>query len=181
MYEPKKYFFDVQAFEKESRNKIYNLIATLEGDTTNSDVKIVSNDEKEFPVHRFVLSATSPVFEAMFRSIMTETETGVVKCEDLSGKCLKILVHYIYTGTLLEEWCHSDILYELTYAADKYLLTDLLQFLDGVLGKVCTPMGIGSLLSLVNSLSLKKAAKDIREYIRNCATNSPEELFNGGV
>jgi len=74
----------------------------------------------------------SPVFEAMFRSEMLEQQTGVVEL-DLSSKTLKILLHFIYTGSLPQGWSKDDYIdvigLELDYAADKYMLDELSEIL----------------------------------------------------
>ncbi|XP_049797373.1 poly [ADP-ribose] polymerase tankyrase-1-like [Schistocerca nitens] len=48
-------------------------------------------------VHRAVLAARSPVFEAMFRHDTLEASSGVVSIADVEGPALRQLVAYVYT------------------------------------------------------------------------------------
>ncbi len=53
-------------------------------------------DNKEFPVHRFVLSARSEVFKAAFAHNETEEgKTGQIVIEDLKPSTLQALIRYI--------------------------------------------------------------------------------------
>ena len=69
-----------------------------------------------------ILSLRSPVFDAMFKTGMTEVNTGQVVIEDLEETTLGKLLEFIYTGRLTELEDHLD---RLLYAADKYQITDL--------------------------------------------------------
>ena len=69
-----------------------------------------------------ILSLRSPVFDAMFKTGMTEVNTGQVVIEDLEETTLGKLLEFIYTGKLTELEDHLD---RLLYAADKYQITDL--------------------------------------------------------
>jgi speckle-type POZ protein len=78
---------------------------------------------KEFPVHRYVLAARSPVFKATFSHEETkEVQTGEVEIEDVDPETLEVLIKYIYTDTVGDE----DWTIDLLSAADKYNLVTLL-------------------------------------------------------
>lgn len=86
---------------------------------------------------------------------------------DLSGKTLKVLLHYIKTGLLLDSWKDMEVLLELPEAAQKYQLEMLTQFLDDILVSVCTT-GIGNLnelLLVAGRAGLKKAEKELHEIL----------------
>ena len=69
-----------------------------------------------------ILSLRSPVFDAMFKTGMTEVNTGQVVIEDLEETTLGKLLEFIYTGRLTELEDHLD---RILCAADKYQITDL--------------------------------------------------------
>lgn len=75
---------------------------------------------------------------------MQENKEGVIEIKDLSYSTLKVLMTYFYSGKLLvEEWSKPEVIVELTYAAGKYHLTDVLEILDQNLGKRCDPTTVG--------------------------------------
>ncbi len=58
-------------------------------------------EQKEFKVHRSLLSAFSPVFSAMFSHTDTkEALEKLVVIEDVSANAISHLVSFIYTGKL---------------------------------------------------------------------------------
>ena len=81
-----------------------------------------------FPVHKFVLSARSPVFQVMFESNMIESRTGRVQIVDAEPEIFKQFLYFIYTGQLMKPASQ-----ELGVVADKYdveTLTSLCQSVD---------------------------------------------------
>lgn len=62
---------------------------------------ITTKDKKSFPVHRRVLSARSPVFEAMFRSEQfSESQKRRIEIPDIPHKAMKVFLEYIYTAKI---------------------------------------------------------------------------------
>ena len=80
------------------------------GNKKFSDVKIISGDE-EFHCHRIILSGRSPVFEAMFRSDMTENNSEEVCIKDIDPKVVREMLHFIYNGGDWKRaaWCGGNV------------------------------------------------------------------------
>ena len=77
--------------------------------------------EESLFAHRFIFSARSPVFAAMFSTDMIESKTGRVEIHDASAHLFKHFLKFIYTGQL-------DISarnFELLALADKYEIETL--------------------------------------------------------
>lgn len=171
--------------EKSTTSVTTDLVALLkrgggngenEGSYARSDVKIISKDGQEFHAHKLILGSRNSVFGAMFDSNLTEGQTGIIQLEDLSGKALALILEYIYGGILSEpEWYQPEVIVELTYAAGKYQLTDLLEHLDEVLGVRGKGEHAGALLALCENLGLEKAEKELMHYVKThavpCAAN----------
>ena len=51
-----------------------------------------------FYCHKFMLSARSSLFKAMFQSNIKENESNSVEIEDLQDDVIKEVLEYIYTG-----------------------------------------------------------------------------------
>lgn len=96
-----------------------------------SDVKLVASakdDSKakavEFPAHKLILAARSPVFEKMFEHKMQERVTNKIKVDDIHPDVLKEMLIYVYTGRV-PRIGEENMAYDLLYAADKYQLDHL--------------------------------------------------------
>ena len=79
---------------------------------------------KSFSAHRFILSARSPVFTAMFNSDMTEANTGTVEINETNPDVFEIFLKFLYTGTLEPFSLAEDK--QLLALADKYQVETLL-------------------------------------------------------
>lgn len=79
---------------------------------------------------------------------MTEPETGILTITDMSPTSVRILLYYIYTGSLDEAW--RSVGDELVPAGDKYDLPKLLDFFNRHLHTACT---------FTNALELRRVAK----------------------
>ena len=64
------------------------------------DVTLVTKDDKEFKVHRNVLSAASPFFFKLLQSDMKENREGIVQFEEISGTVMEDVLEFIYTGSV---------------------------------------------------------------------------------
>ena len=91
-----------------------------------SDITIVcETEEKEvvkIPVHKAVLGARSPVFNAMFAHNMSEAQTKEVNIIDLNLPTVRDMLSYMYVGKIEDLNTRSLCLLE---AADKYQLSEL--------------------------------------------------------
>ncbi|XP_035224797.1 speckle-type POZ protein B-like [Stegodyphus dumicola] len=87
-----------------------------------SDMVLVV-DTLEIHVHKFMLSARSPVFAGMLQHTMTESTESRVVISDVEQNVMKELVLFMYTGRV------NDYSYpmarELYSAADKYAILEL--------------------------------------------------------
>lgn len=112
----------------------------LEEKNKFSDVTIVSHNAKgdsslapvEFPAHKVILAARSPVFASMFEYNMQESSNNKIEVNDLSPDALKEMLTYIYTGRVSDV---GNVAYDLLYAADKYQLDDLKTLCEQQLSK----------------------------------------------
>ncbi|KAK0092477.1 hypothetical protein PV326_001335 [Microctonus aethiopoides] len=93
-----------------------------------SDAMIII-DEKEFPVHKIILAAYSPVFLAMFKTDMTESANKQIIITDIEVDIMQKVVEFMYSGTInpVPEY---DILLSILKVADKYEMKDLKGFCE---------------------------------------------------
>ena len=111
-----------------------------------SDVTFNVRDQ-QFPAHKGILAARSPVFSAMFQHPSKEKMTGVVDVPDIEPDVFKELLRYIYTGEV--PWNRMDeVAAGLLAAADKYLLEKLKNACEEHLTDRISPANCIKLLSL---------------------------------
>jgi len=87
-----------------------------------SSVKLKVEGE-EIPVHTDIICARSPVFEAMFRHQMRESQKGLVEIEDIPKAAVKEMLHFLYTDQCTEKL--KDVARDLVVAAEKYQIPRL--------------------------------------------------------
>ena len=86
--------------------------------TDLSDVTL-NVDSVSFPAHKFVLSARSCVFAAMFQHDMLENRKNAVDIPDIKSNVFEIVLNFIYTGDASGVNKFSG---EILSAAEKYQL-----------------------------------------------------------
>ncbi|XP_035700924.1 ARM REPEAT PROTEIN INTERACTING WITH ABF2-like [Folsomia candida] len=100
----------------------------LENRHKNSDISFQMQDGHKVQAHRYILSAQSDVFEAMFATDMMEKNDGEVELTDFSGEGFEIFLKFVYTGELDEMW--RNYVDDVVRAADKYNIIPLQELCD---------------------------------------------------
>lgn len=83
------------------------------------DVQFQFTDGQKIGAHVLLLSISSPVFAAMFRSGFKETETRKVAINEIEFEVFRQLLIYLYTGHA-PKLAEENITQSLFEAADKY-------------------------------------------------------------
>merc|ERR1719317_1266682 len=96
-------------------------LKSLLKDPKHSDLVLVCEGEK-IAAHKALLSCRSPVFDRMLQTCMKEGNTGEIIIEDITPNTLRILLGFIYTGTVDDI---TEGVEEVLYAADKYEMISL--------------------------------------------------------
>ncbi|XP_055347461.1 speckle-type POZ protein-like [Paramacrobiotus metropolitanus] len=111
------------------------ILAKVDQHTT--DFVIRSSDGQEFPVHRWLLMAHSPVFVAMLSRNTKENQCALCELDDIDGESAAILRDYICgceTGKVNPENAKVIVI-----MADKYAIADLRLFCELMLARNVTP------------------------------------------
>lgn len=96
---------------------------------------------------------------------MVESHTGEMKIEDLTLKSLKVVLKFIYTGALDDDW--KNIPEEIVHCADKYSLPLLKEYCDKRLHTACTNINAMDLLRVAKMHQLPCATVNIGNYIKS--------------
>ncbi|CAL1287253.1 unnamed protein product [Larinioides sclopetarius] len=116
-----------------------------------------------FPAHTAILSAKSPVFEAMFASKMKEADEKCVQIDDVDAETVKRMLVFLYSGKVDElEWKDAKELY---FAADKYQLLHLKSKCVALLSKSVDLSNCIVLLLLADMHQDKDLKRVVQDYI----------------
>ncbi|XP_042902140.1 speckle-type POZ protein-like [Parasteatoda tepidariorum] len=121
---------DIVSINDPSSMKLSNVL-TMRGDLVkmfadqeHSDVELKA-ENMSLPAHKFLLSARSPVFRAMFHhKDMLENESNVVEISDVDSKTLKSFLEFLYTGSV--DIIDDESALGLLIIADKYQVLSLI-------------------------------------------------------
>ena len=144
-----------------STEKVLHGLAGLRDQKLLCDVNLVAEDET-FPVHKVVLAAASPYFQAMFTGGFRENGMTVVTMEQISSKGLGYVLGAIYNSQItLTERTVEDIL----AAASLLQLSDIIEACEKFLISQITETNCISFLNMCEKYETQKALSVINEFI----------------
>lgn len=103
-------------------NKVLKDLKALFLKQEDCDV-IIKVKGQEFPAHRAILKARSPVFDSTLRNDMKEKATGVIDIEDCDPITFSDFLSFLYCGDM--ENLSMENVFSLFTTADKYEVLDL--------------------------------------------------------
>src|SRR5436305_13818077 len=100
-------------------------LGLLLNNQTYSDIEIICGDEKKLHGCRAILAARYEVFDRLLYNGMKESNEKQISFPKINSSEMKIILEYIYTGSIKEESLTKDNIVEAFYMADYFLLPDL--------------------------------------------------------
>ena len=94
-----------------------------------SDIEILCKDKKKFHGCKAILAARSEVFDGLLYNGMKESYEKQISFPEINSSGMKIVLEYIYTGSVKEESLTKDNIVEAFHAADFFQLPDLQDFI----------------------------------------------------
>ncbi|CAG8590979.1 uncharacterized protein OCT59_001021 [Rhizophagus irregularis] len=94
-----------------------------------SDIEILCEDEKKLYGCRAILAARSEVFDRLLYNEMKESHETQISFPKIHSNGMKIILEYIYTGSVKKESLTKDNTVEAFYAADYFQLLELQDFI----------------------------------------------------
>lgn len=132
---------------------------------------IIKVKGQEFPAHRSILSARSPVFASTFRNDMKERATGVIDIEDCDPSSFLDFLCFLYCGSV--ESITTENVFSLFTMADKYDVQDLrLQCLEFMKKN----LSVDSFCDTV-TLALQHLEKDLIALTTDFFANNLQEII----
>src|SRR6266487_3900613 len=90
-----------------------------------SDMEILCGEEEKLYGCRAILAARSEVFDRLLYNGMRESYEKQISFPNINTSGMKIILEYVYTGSIKEESLTKDNIVEAFRAADYFLLSDL--------------------------------------------------------
>src|SRR6266487_18637 len=90
-----------------------------------SDIEILCKDEEKLYGCRAILAARSEVFDSLLYNGMKESYERQISFPEINTSGMKVILEYVYTGSIKEESLTKDNIVEAFRAADYFLLPDL--------------------------------------------------------
>ncbi|XP_065205313.1 speckle-type POZ protein B-like isoform X23 [Planococcus citri] len=123
---------------------------------------IISANGKDYPAHKAVLAARSPVFLAMFKHDTKENQLNRIEIEDINEVVIGEMLKYIYTG----KCANLEIVAgELLAAADKYDLYRLKMICAKTLLEGLSVENAASVLALADMHGVKGLKNEVIKFI----------------
>ena len=126
-----------------------------------SDVTLICG-EREFFVHKAILSARSKVFQAMFEHKMLENECSRVEIKDINSDVMYEILRYIYTGKIENKEHLIDLILS---AADKYCLERLKIQCEEILCTTIDKDNVADILILADHHSANQLRQQAIDFI----------------
>ncbi|XP_055596385.1 kelch-like protein 25 [Uranotaenia lowii] len=111
-------------------------------------------DDKVYNCHKLLLSAASPVFEAMFYGALAEKQT--VKISDIRAGVFERMLDFVYTGQIdFDIILHIEEVLELYYCAQKYMIDSLHKLCVNFFGNNIKPNNVLKILDIAYKMNLE--------------------------
>ncbi|CAL5013621.1 unnamed protein product [Urochloa decumbens] len=151
---------------------IGNHLGRLLDSGVGTDVSFIIGGQ-QFPAHRAVLAARSPVFEAELFGSMADATMPSITVQDIEPAAFKVMLWFMYTDSLPEDELGdspTDMLQHLLAAADRYALDRLKLICSLKLIKYVSVDTVGFFLvcaETYNCVELKKKCLDFFAVEKN--------------
>jgi hypothetical protein len=135
----------------------------LVNDQETSDV-IVLIGKEEYPVyvHKIILAARSPVFNAMFYGTLKKKEANSVKIIDYDKETVLLMLKYIYTGKITTT---LNTCYSLLQIANEYDIPNLQKECSSILLNSISESNCFGFLELANLYNQTELSRKCLEFI----------------
>src|ERR1043165_9271438 len=90
-----------------------------------SDIEISCRDEEKLYASRAILASRSEVFDRLLYNGMKESYENQITFPEIDTSGMKVILEYVYTGSIKEESLTTDTIVEAFNAADFFQLPDL--------------------------------------------------------
>ncbi|RGB34118.1 hypothetical protein C1646_787651 [Rhizophagus diaphanus] len=126
-------------------------LITLINNPKYSDIEILCKDEKKLFACKAILAARSEVFDSLLYNGMKVTYENQISFPSINSVVMKIIIEYIYSGSIKEESLTEDNIIEIFFTADYFQLSSLKDFIINSINNVnfVTPELLSKLTEMI--------------------------------
>ncbi|CAB4473171.1 unnamed protein product [Rhizophagus irregularis] len=134
---------------------------------------------KKFHAHSVILRARSPYFHSALSSEWSRKENGCIVFKQLGvlPSIFRILIKYIYSGTIILDEHQGNDLFEILAAADQFLLYELLEYLQDYIIQNRTDWIKRNLVKILHSAVKQKSYQKLQNFCNKLITENARILF----
>ena len=140
-----------------------------------ADLKLTCGGQT-FHVHRVLLAAASPYFQAMFQNEMIEANSGGIELREIKSDVLKTVLEFLYKNKIdLKDFKEDpDFAGDLLAAADMYQLKNLKRIAED---ELCDNLQLENVLELV-VIADRHGATKLKEKALKMIVEKKEQVEN---
>ncbi|PKK71075.1 hypothetical protein RhiirC2_778850 [Rhizophagus irregularis] len=134
---------------------------------------------KKFHAHSVILRARSPYFHSALSSEWSRKENGCIVFKQLGvlPSIFRILIKYIYSGTIILDEHQGNDLFEILAAADQFLLYELLEYLQFYIIQNRPDWIKRNLVKILHSAVKQKSYQKLQNFCNKLITENARILF----
>ncbi|CAG8452021.1 2715_t:CDS:1 [Acaulospora colombiana] len=117
-------------------NSLVDDLSSFVNNPLHSDLEIVCEDGVLYG-HRVILAARSDVLDPLLSNGMEESFKNQIKFPEIKESVMKIILRYLYTGSVIESDLSIDIVFNIFQAADFFQLDNLKDHILEFYRKTC--------------------------------------------
>ncbi|KAE9548774.1 hypothetical protein FO519_008012 [Halicephalobus sp. NKZ332] len=149
--------------------RLVEQISAMYMDEECSDCTLVV-EGTSFPVHKAILAARSIYFKAMFFGGMKESKEKVVELLETPVQAFRLLLKYIYTGTLQLQAIKIDYVFDILGLVHKYGFVELEETVSDYFQSICGTDNVCLIFSVSQLYSMKSLSAFCLDFIDNYAS-----------
>ncbi|XP_045474704.1 actin-binding protein IPP [Harmonia axyridis] len=153
---------DIEFFQQTYICKILDNLNAMRTNGKCCDLEIIAGN-KSFKVHRAILAASSPYFQAMFTGELAEKNKDSIELHGVPADIFEILLEFIYSGLV---YINQNNVQELFSAGDMFGLTDIVESCTKFLVRELQPQNAVGFYRFADGLNAKDLKSEAEKYIQ---------------
>ncbi|XP_044755911.1 actin-binding protein IPP [Coccinella septempunctata] len=153
---------DIEIFQQEYICKILDNLNSMRINGKCCDLEIIAG-KKSFKVHKAILAASSPYFQAMFTGELSEKNKNEIELHGISAEIFEVLLEFIYSGSV---HINQNNVQDVFFAGDMLGLTDIVESCTKFLVRELQPQNAIGFYRFADDLNAKELKSESEKYIQ---------------
>lgn len=135
----------------------------LYDDKDSADFTLISGNQ-QFKVHKNILMARSPVFNAMFKNVIKEAPPNTLTLQEIEPEAVTVFLKFLYSGIVTT--IPLELIEGIIDLSEKYDVKDLTSFCASDIRSNITVASAVKMLLLANKYGFINTKKDVLAFIK---------------